>query len=124
MTVEPRRSAQERLPSRRPSTTYKFRVGSSPSIYLRTGEYSDGRLAEIFIDVAKQGSFTRGMAGAFALLCSKALQFGMPLDELCDSFIGLNFEPAGVVEGDEDLKEASSLLDYIFRRLKEDYLEK
>lgn len=120
----PLRGQQESLPNRRKSTTYKFHLGPSPSIYLHTGEYPDGRLGEIFVEAAKQGTFTRGMLDAFALVCSKALQFGMPLEELCDSFIGTHFEPAGPVDGDPDIPEASSLLDYIFRRLKEDYLGK
>ena len=115
------RGQQERLPNRRPSSTYKFRVGGSPSTFLHTGDYPDGRLGEIFITQARIGSFSRGMLDAFGLVCSKALQFGMPLEELCDSFINSRFEPSGAVEGDPQITDASSLLDYVFRRLKEDY---
>lgn len=117
------RGQQERLPNRRRSETYKFKVGGSPSTFLHTGDFPDGRLGEIFLTQARIGSFSRGMLDAFALVCSKALQFGMPLDELCDSFINSRFEPSGVVEGDTELTEASSLLDYVFRRLKIDYAQ-
>ena len=116
------RGEQERLPNRRRSTTQKVRIGGSASCYLHMGEYPDGRLGEIFIEIAKQGSFTNGIMDAFATLVSKSLQYGIPLEELCDSFINTNFEPSGAVEGDDTITEARSILDYIFRHLKEAYL--
>lgn len=89
---------------------------------MHVGEYPDGRPGEIFLDAAKQGTFINGILDGVALLTSKCLQFGMPLFELCDSFIGTIFEPSGHVEGDPEITEATSLLDYIGKRLRLDYL--
>jgi ribonucleoside-diphosphate reductase alpha chain len=93
-------------------------------IYLRTGEYEDGTLGEIFIDMYKEGAAFRGLLNSFAILTSKALQYGIPLSELVDTFTFTRFEPSGVVEGHERIKTATSVLDFIFRSLAVDYLHR
>jgi len=93
-------------------------------IYLRTGEYEDGTLGEIFIDMYKEGAAFRGLLNSFAILTSKALQYGIPLSELVDTFTFTRFEPSGVVEGHERIKTATSVLDFIFRSLAIDYLHR
>jgi ribonucleoside-diphosphate reductase alpha chain len=93
-------------------------------IYLRTGEYDDGTLGEIFIDMYKEGAAFRGLLNSFAILSSKALQYGIPLSELVDTFTFTRFEPAGIVEGHERIKTTTSVLDFIFRSLAIDYLHR
>ena len=97
------------------------RVGGH-KVYLRTGEYPDGRLGEIFIDMYKEGAGYRGILNCFAVLTSKALQYGIPLEELVDTFTFTRFEPAGPVEGHENIKNCTSMLDLIFRILGLQYL--
>jgi ribonucleoside-diphosphate reductase alpha chain len=93
-------------------------------LYLRTGEYDDGTLGEIFIDMYKEGAAFRGLLNSFAILTSKALQYGIPLSELVDTFTFTRFDPSGVVEGHERIKTATSVLDFIFRSLAIDYLHR
>ena len=112
---------RERLPNRRNGYTQKARVGSQ-KIYLRTGEYADGRLGEIFIDMHKEGATFRSLMNNFAIAVSLGLQHGVPLEEFVDAFIATRFEPAGQVEGNEKIKSATSILDYIFRELAVSYL--
>ncbi len=110
-----------RLPERRKGYTQKATVGGH-KVYLRTGEYEDGRVAEIFVDMHKEGSAFRSLMNNFAIAISIALQYGVPLEEFVEAFTFTRFEPAGQVEGNDSIKMASSLLDYIFRELAVSYL--
>ena len=91
-------------------------------VYLRTGEYEDGRLGEIFIDMHKEGAAFRSLMNNFAIAISIGLQYGVPLEEFVDAFTFTRFEPAGLVEGNDTIKMATSILDYIFRELGVSYL--
>jgi ribonucleoside-diphosphate reductase alpha chain len=110
-----------RLPSRRKGYTQKAIVGGH-KVYLRTGEYDDGRLGEIFIDMHKEGAALRAMMNNFAIAVSVGLQYGVPLEEFVDAFTFTRFEPAGTVQGNDSIKNATSMLDYIFRELAVSYL--
>ena len=114
---------RERLPNRRDGYTQKARVGGQ-KIYLRTGDYAAGRLGEIFIDMHKEGATSRSLMNNFAIAVSLGLQHGVPLEEFVDAFIATRFEPAGQVEGNERIKHATSILDYIFRELAVSYLRR
>ena len=114
---------RERLPNRRDGYTQKARVGGQ-KIYLRTGDYADGRLGEIFIDMHKEGATFRSLMNNFAIAVSLGLQHGVPLEEFVDAFTATHFEPAGQVEGNEKIKHATSILDYIFRELAVSYLRR
>ena len=109
------------LPNRRKGYTQKARVGGH-KVYLRTGEYEDGRLGEIFIDMHKEGAAFRSLMNNFAIAISIALQYGVPLEEFVDAFTFTRFEPAGPVEGNDTIRMATSILDYIFRELGVSYL--
>jgi ribonucleoside-diphosphate reductase alpha chain len=91
-------------------------------VYLTTGEYEDGRLGEVFIDMHKEGAAFRAMMNNFAIAISLGLQYGVPLEEYVDAFTFTRFEPAGMVQGNETIKNATSILDYIFRELAVSYL--
>jgi ribonucleoside-diphosphate reductase alpha chain len=93
-------------------------------VYLRTGEYDDGRLGEIFIDMHKEGAAFRAMMNNFAIAVSLGLQYGVPLEEYVEAFTFTRFEPAGFVQGNESIKNATSILDYIFRELAISYLSR
>ncbi len=112
---------RERLPDRRKGYTQKAVVGGH-KVYLRTGEYSDGRLGEIFIDMHKEGAAFRSLMNNFAIAISVGLQYGVPLEEYVDAFTFTRFEPAGLVQGNDAIKNATSILDYIFRELAISYL--
>jgi ribonucleoside-diphosphate reductase alpha chain len=112
---------RRRLPQRRKGYTQKAIVGGH-KVYLRTGEYEDGKLAEVFIDMHKEGSAFRSLMNNFAIAISIGLQYGVPLEEYVEAFTFTRFEPAGMVEGNEAIKMATSLLDYIFRELAISYL--
>src|SRR5687768_162258 len=114
---------REKLPDRRKGYTQKAVVGGH-KVYLRTGEYDDGRLGEIFIDMHKEGAAFRAMMNNFAIAISLGLQYGVPLDEYVEAFTFTKFEPAGVVIGNDAIKNATSILDYIFRELAVSYLER
>ena len=114
---------REKLPGRRKGYTQKASVGGH-KVYLRTGEYEDGRLGEIFIDMHKEGAAFRSLMNNFAIAISLGLQYGVPLDEYVDAFTFTRFEPAGLVQGNETIKNATSILDYIFRELAVSYLER
>ncbi|MEL6375303.1 MAG: vitamin B12-dependent ribonucleotide reductase, partial [Pseudomonadota bacterium] len=114
---------REKLPSRRKGYTQKAVVGGH-KVYLRTGEYEDGRVGEIFIDMHKEGAAFRSLMNNFAIAVSLGLQYGVPLDEYVDAFTFTRFEPAGLVQGNETIKNATSILDYIFRELAVSYLER
>ncbi len=112
---------RRKLPKRRKGYIREASI-SGHKIYLRTGEYEDGTLGEIFIDMYKEGAAFRGLLNSFAILASKALQYGVPLDELVDTFTFTRFDPSGPVEGHEAIKYSTSVLDYVFRSLGYDYL--
>jgi ribonucleoside-diphosphate reductase alpha chain len=112
---------RERLPHRRKGYTQKAVVGGH-KVYLRTGEYEDGRLGEIFIDMHKEGAAFRSLMNNFAIAVSVGLQYGVPLEEFVDAFTFTRFEPAGPVRGNEAIKNATSILDYLFRELAVSYL--
>ncbi|HWM80583.1 MAG TPA: vitamin B12-dependent ribonucleotide reductase [Pseudolabrys sp.] len=114
---------RERLPGRRKGYTQKATVGGH-KVYLRTGEYDDGRLGEIFIDMHKEGAALRSFINNFAIAISLGLQYGVPLEEYVDAFTFTRFEPAGAVQGNDTIKFATSILDYVFRELAVSYLER
>jgi ribonucleoside-diphosphate reductase alpha chain len=112
---------RRRLPDRRAGYTQKARIGNH-KIYLRTGEYEDGSLGEIFIDMHKEGAAFRCMTNCFAIAISLGLQHGVPLDEFVEAFVFTRFEPNGTVQGNPHIKMATSIIDYIFRELAITYL--
>jgi ribonucleoside-diphosphate reductase alpha chain len=114
---------REKLPDRRKGYTQKAVVGGH-KVYLRTGEYDDGRLGEIFIDMHKEGAALRSFINNFAIAVSLGLQYGVPLDEYVDAFTFTRFEPAGPVQGNDSIKYATSILDYVFRELAVSYMER
>ena len=93
-------------------------------VYLRTGEYDDGRLGEIFVDMHKEGAALRSLLNNFAIAISLGLQYGVPLEEYVDAFTFTRFEPQGPVQGNDSIKYATSILDYVFRELAVSYLER
>ncbi len=117
------RTDREKLPERRKGYTQKAIVGGH-KVYLRTGEYGDGRLGEIFIDMHKEGAGFRAMMNNFAIAVSVGLQYGVPLEEFVEAFTFTRFEPAGMVQGNDSIKNATSILDYIFRELAISYLDR
>jgi ribonucleoside-diphosphate reductase alpha chain len=117
------RSNREKLPERRKGYTQKAIVGGH-KVYLRTGEYGDGSLGEIFIDMHKEGAGFRAMMNNFAIAVSVGLQYGVPLEEFVEAFTFTRFEPAGMVQGNDSIKNATSILDYIFRELAVSYLDR
>ncbi len=114
---------RERLPQRRKGYTQKAVVGGH-KVYLRTGEYEDGRVGEIFIDMHKEGAAFRSLMNNFAIAISIGLQYGVPLEEFVEAFTFTRFEPAGLVIGNDSIKNATSVLDYIFRELAVSYLSR
>ncbi len=114
---------RRRLPDRRAGYTQKSRIGSH-KVYLRTGEYEDGSLGEIFIDMHKEGAAFRSMTNCFAIAVSLGLQHGVPLDEYVDAFLFTRFEPNGIVQGNPYIKMSTSIIDYIFRELAITYLNR
>ncbi|MGE0594774.1 MAG: hypothetical protein AB7P07_00285 [Hyphomonadaceae bacterium] len=123
--AEPRTEAgavlRRRLPDRRKGYIQKSTVGGH-KVYLHTGEYDDGALGEIFIDLHKEGAAFRSLMNNFAISISIGLQYGVPLEEYCDAFLFTRFEPAGEVKGNDTIRHATSILDYIFRELAVSYL--
>ena len=117
------KSHREKMPQRRKGYTQKANVGGH-KVYLRTGEYEDGKLGEIFIDMHKEGAGFRAMMNNFAIAVSVGLQYGVPLEEFVDAFTFTKFEPAGMVQGNDSIKNATSILDYIFRELAVSYLDR
>ena len=113
---------RKQLPAKRRGYTIKGKVGGQ-AMFLRTGEYDDGTLGEIFIDMAKEGATMRSLLNSFAIAISVGLQYGVPLEEYVDKFIFSRFEPSGIVEH-PNIKTATSVLDYIFRLLAYEYLDR
>src|SRR4029079_10578919 len=112
---------REKLADRRKGSTQKAVVGGH-KVYLRTGEYEDGRIGEIFIDMHKEGAALRSFINNFAIALSLGLQYGVPLEEYVDAFTFTRFEPSGPVQGNDTIKYATSILDYVFRELAVSYM--
>jgi ribonucleoside-diphosphate reductase alpha chain len=109
------------LPYRRRGYTQKARIGGH-TIYLRTGEYDDGSVGEIFLDMHREGAAFRSLMNCFAIAISLGLQHGVPLEEFVDAFVFTRFEPSGVVQGNDHIKMSTSIIDYVFRELAITYL--
>jgi len=114
---------REPLPNRRLGYTQKAKIGGH-SVFVRTGEYDDGRLGEIFLDMHKEGAAFRSLLNSFAIAVSLGLQYGVPLEEYTDAFTFSRFEPNGMVQGHEYIKMATSVLDYVFRDLAISYQDR
>ena len=112
---------RSKMPDRRKGYIQKVSVGDH-KIYLHTGEYDDGKVGEIFIDMNKEGELVKALMNNFAIAISLGLQYGVPLDEFVDAFIETKFEPSGEIKGNDRILNASSILDYIFRELAISYL--
>ena len=110
-----------KMPDRRKGYIQKVSIGDH-KIYLHTGEYDDGKVGEIFIDMNKEGVLVKALMNNFAIAISLGLQYGVPLDEFVDAFIETKFEPSGEIKGNDRILSASSILDYIFRELAISYL--
>ncbi|MBI4388933.1 MAG: vitamin B12-dependent ribonucleotide reductase, partial [Nitrospinae bacterium] len=119
--MEREKDRRERLPFRRKGYTQKAMIGGH-KVYLRTGEYKDGRLGEIFIDMHKEGAAFRSLMNCFAIAISLGLQHGVPLDEFVDAFVFTRFEPNGIVTGNDRISMSTSIIDYIFRDLAINYM--
>lgn len=117
----PRHNERTQLPDRRKGYTQKAVIGGH-KLYLRTGEYTDGRLGEIFIDMHKEAAPFRSLINNFAIAISLGLQYGVPLEEFVEAFIFTRFDPSGIVEGNAQIMRATSILDYVFRELAISYL--
>ena len=118
-----RERTRTKLPDRRKGYIQKAAVGGH-KVYLHTGEYDDGALGEIFLDMHKEGAAFRSLMNNFAIAISIGLQYGVPLDEFVDAFVYTRFEPAGEVTGNDSIRSATSILDYIFRELAVSYLDR
>ena len=112
---------RSKMPDRRKGYIQKITIGNH-KIYLHTGEYDDGKVGEIFIDMNKEGELVKSLMNNFAIAISLGLQYGVPLDEFVDAFIETKFEPSGEITGNDRILNASSILDYIFRELAISYL--
>ena len=112
---------RSKMPDRRKGYIQKVSIGNH-KIYLHTGEYDDGKVGEIFIDMNKEGELVKALMNNFAIAISLGLQYGVPLDEFVDAFIETKFEPSGEINGNDRILNASSILDYIFRELAISYL--
>tara|TARA_R110002167_G_scaffold7040_14_gene33258 strand:- start:2141 stop:4684 length:2544 start_codon:yes stop_codon:yes gene_type:complete len=121
--VVERDRTRRKLPDRRKGYIQKAAVGGH-KVYIHTGEYDDGELGEIFIDMHKEGAAFRSVMNNFAIAISIGLQYGVPLDEFVDAFVFTRFEPAGRVTGNDSIESATSILDYIFRELGVSYLDR
>jgi ribonucleoside-diphosphate reductase alpha chain len=111
------------MPAKRSGFTQKAAVGGQ-TIFVRTGEYEDGTLGEIFVDMHKEGATFRSLMNSFAIAISVGLQYGVPLEEYVDKFTFTRFEPSGMVSGHDNIKSATSIIDYIFRMLGYEYLDR
>ena len=114
---------RSKMPDRRKGYIQKITIGDH-KIYLHTGEYDDGKVGEIFIDMNKEGELVKALMNNFAIAISLGLQYGVPLDEFVDAFIETKFEPSGEIKGNDRILNASSILDYIFRELAISYLNR
>ncbi len=121
MTQQVVRTYRRKLPNRRGGYTQAASVGGT-KLYLRTGEYEDGTLGEIFLDIHKEGAAFRAVLNCFAIAVSMGLQHGVPLEEFCDAFLFTRFEPNGMVQGSDTVKFSTSIIDFVFRELAISYL--
>ena len=117
------KAEREKLPHRRKGYTQKATVGGH-KVYLRTGEYEDGRIGEVFIDMHKEGAAFRSLMNNFAIAVSIGLQYGVPLEEFVEAYTFTRFEPQGIVTGNDAIKMSTSILDYTFRELAISYLDR
>jgi len=108
------------MPDRRKGYIQKATIGNH-KVYLHTGEYEDGKIGEIFIDISKEGEIVKALMNNFAIAISLGLQYGVPLDEFINAYVDTKFEPSGKVSGNDRILSASSILDYIFRELAISY---
>jgi ribonucleoside-diphosphate reductase alpha chain len=122
-TAGPPKLRRRRLPKRRHGFTQEARIGGH-KVFLRTGEYEDGTIGEIFIDMHKEGAAFRSIMNCFAIAVSMGLQYGVPLEDLVDQFTFTRFEPQGRVDGHDNLRVCTSVVDYVFRTLGIEYLER
>ncbi len=111
------------MPDRRKGYIQKAAIGDH-KVYLHTGEYEDGKIGEIFIDTSKEGELVKALMNNFAIAISLGLQYGVPLDEFVNAYVGTKFEPSGKVSGNDRILSATSILDYIFRELAISYLNR
>ena len=111
------------MPDRRKGYIQKATIGNH-KVYLHTGEYEDGKIGEIFIDTSKEGELVKALMNNFAIAISLGLQYGVPLDEFVNAYVGTKFEPSGEVYGNDRILSATSILDYIFRELSISYLNR
>lgn len=123
LSLEKKMTKREHLPPVRKGYIHKVRIGGQ-KIYLHTGEYPDGRLGEIFLTASKSGTLLQALLDSFSISVSLSLQHGVPLEEYVEAFKHTKFEPSGCVSGDEGIKMASSILDWVFRELEINYLNK
>ena len=121
--IENARTKRRRLPGRRSGYTQKAVIGGH-KVYLRTGEYEDGALGEVFLDMYKEGAAFRSLMNAFSIAISLGLQYGVPLEEFVEAFTFTKFEPNGIVHGHDRIKMSTSIIDYIFRELAINYLSR
>ena len=120
-SIKVKNNARFKMPDRRKGYIQKAQIGDH-KVYLHTGEYDDGKIGEIFIDMNKEGELVKAVMNNFAIAVSLGLQYGVPLDEFVDAFIETKFEPSGEINGNDRILNASSILDYIFRELAISYL--
>src|SRR5262245_25434777 len=120
-STSPPKLRRRRLPKRRHGFTQEARIGGH-KVFLRTGEYEDGTVGEIFIDMHKEGAAFRSIMNCFAITVSMGLQYGVPLEDLVDQFCFTRFEPHGRVDGHENIRACTSVVDYVFRVLGIEYL--
>ena len=116
-------SKRFKMPDRRKGYIQKASIGNH-KVYLHTGEYEDGKIGEIFIDTSKEGELVKAIMNNFAIAVSLGLQYGVPLDEFVNAYVGTKFEPSGKVHGNDRILSATSILDYIFRELAISYLNR
>ena len=125
LTFEKKEAANQQnrmgMPDRRKGYIQKVTIGKH-KLYLHTGEYNDGKIGEIFIDTSKEGELVKALMNNFAIAISLGLQYGVPLDEFVNAYVGTKFEPSGKVSGNDRILSATSILDYIFRELAISYL--
>jgi ribonucleoside-diphosphate reductase alpha chain len=119
----PAKLRRRRLPKRRHGFTQEARIGGH-KVFLRTGEYEDGTVGEIFIDMHKEGAAFRSIMNCFAIAVSMGMQYGVPLEDLVDQFTFTRFEPQGRVDGHENIRACTSVVDYVFRTLGLEYLNR
>jgi ribonucleoside-diphosphate reductase alpha chain len=122
-SAAPPKLRRRRLPKRRHGFTQEARIGGH-KVFLRSGEYEDGTIGEIFIDMHKEGAAFRSMMNCFAIAVSMGLQYGVPLEDLVDQFTFTRFEPQGRVDGHDNIRNCTSVVDYVFRVLGLEYLNR